>query len=318
MARRLRVRIGNQTAFSARTLLEPFVFALEHGFDAFEWFPDQRDGSRGWNAAELSTTSRAHVRSLAWAYDVRLSVHASPASNLSSAEGRTLLAVDLELAHELGATLFNLHMEPDADLEALAHALVETAQMAEASGLQLCIENTVYTAPEQLNELFERLPPRLRRPIGICFDIGHANLHAGTHNDYLRYLDRLTASIPILQVHAHENHGDRDNHLTLFTGPASKDPSGVVELMKRLMARGATRIILEQWPKPPELLLEARRRLAEILARDVGVEVQPVPRPRPARPLRMWRVLNQRARLALSGVAPARRLRPAGQRQMRP
>jgi len=34
--------IGNQSAFSATRLLEPFEYAVANGFNAFEWFPDKR------------------------------------------------------------------------------------------------------------------------------------------------------------------------------------------------------------------------------------------------------------------------------------
>jgi hypothetical protein len=38
----LRIRLGNQTSFSAPPLV-PFRFACEHGFEAFEWFPDKKE-----------------------------------------------------------------------------------------------------------------------------------------------------------------------------------------------------------------------------------------------------------------------------------
>ena len=77
---------------------------------------------------------------------------------------------------------------------------------------------------------------------------------------------RIAPGVPIIHVHAHENHGDADSHLTLFTGPAKEDDRGVRGLLRRLRQRdygGA--IILEQWPDPPELLAEAASRLRELL-----------------------------------------------------
>jgi hypothetical protein len=67
-------------------------------------------------------------------------------------------------------------------------------------------------------------------------------------------------------MHVHENHGDADSHLTLFIGPAATDDLGVRILVERLRLRhyqGA--LILEQWPDPPSLLVDAERRLRGLL-----------------------------------------------------
>ena len=91
-------------------------------------------------------------------------------------------------------------------------------------------------------------------------------MHRTTANDYVGFVDRLTAEVPILHAHLHENHGDRDSHLPLFTGPAGRDPSGVKALLERLRRRGFDGgLILEQWPTPPSLLVQARDRLAELM-----------------------------------------------------
>jgi hypothetical protein len=60
----------------------------------------------------------------------------------------------------------------------------------------------------------------------------------------------------------HENYGDSDSHLPLFTGPAGKNVSGISDFISRMNGRGFSgSIILEQWPEPPTLLNEARDRL---------------------------------------------------------
>jgi sugar phosphate isomerase/epimerase len=100
----------------------------------------------------------------------------------------------------------------------------------------------------------------------MCLDVGHANLHATTRNDYIGYVDRLRPEVPIIHVHLHENDGDRDSHLVIFTGAAAHDPSGVAALLDRLERRSfAGNVILEQWPQPPELLAQARDRLLEMV-----------------------------------------------------
>jgi sugar phosphate isomerase/epimerase len=100
----------------------------------------------------------------------------------------------------------------------------------------------------------------------MCLDLGHANLCRATRNNFLRYLDALAPEIPIIHVHVHENHGDADSHLTLFTGPSRENDAGVRAFLERLRWRdygGA--LILEQWPSPPQLLVEATVRLRELL-----------------------------------------------------
>ena len=61
-----RIRIGNQTAISSPEVLTPFEFALQHGFDAFEWFADKKESadgrSYGWDEADMTAETRAWIR----------------------------------------------------------------------------------------------------------------------------------------------------------------------------------------------------------------------------------------------------------------
>src|SRR5208337_2954960 len=71
-----RVRIGNQTAVSANSVLQPFHYALANGFDAFEWFPDKKGPGAGWEESDISGETRIFIRDAAVARDISLSVHA--------------------------------------------------------------------------------------------------------------------------------------------------------------------------------------------------------------------------------------------------
>jgi sugar phosphate isomerase/epimerase len=253
--------IGNQTAFFVPPLL-PFTFAVENGFDAFEFFPDGGPDDQGWSAADLGPRTRTFIRTTAYEREMRLSVHTNLATDLHSPAGRIALFRDLELAHEIGARVVNTHFEP-RDPATLAHDLQNLAGFLHDADLLLTLENTVAVSPEDFNDLFSRLPSG---PFGMCLDIGHANLHQSTHNDYLGYMDRLSKGIPIAHIHAHENCGDADSHLPLFTGPARQDPSGLQGLIDRLHHRGFSgSVILEQWPNPPALLVDARNRLQALM-----------------------------------------------------
>ena len=172
------------------------------------------------------------------------------------------LDASLRLAVDLGAALLNIHLAGHPD--DFAAAVLPFAERCAAAGVRLAIENTPDHSPEQFNRLFAVLPPSARA--GMCLDIGHANLHRTTANDYIGYLDRLSPEVPLVHAHLHENFGDRDSHLVLFTGPAGKDAGGVAALLSRLASRGFDgSLILEQWPDPPERLLAARDRLARLI-----------------------------------------------------
>ena len=149
---------------------------------------------------------------------------------------------------------------------------------AAGAGLRLSIENTPHTTPHDFNQTFACLRELdAARPgaVGMCLDLGHANLCGETHNDYIRYIDLLAPEVPLIHLHVHENYGDADSHLTLFTGPARMNDVGVrafLERLRRRSYRGA--LILEQWPHPPYLLVEAAVRLREML-RLSGAGVEP-------------------------------------------
>jgi sugar phosphate isomerase/epimerase len=268
-----RIRIGNQTAISCADPLEPFHFALEHGFDAFEWFADKKEyadgSSAGWNESDIDSAVRAEIRPLGAARDVLFTVHAPWQANPLHADGIPLLLRSIDFAHDIGAVLVNLHLYMDDGPLGYAQALEPVLQRASALGQRISIENTPQTTPDDFNQTFACLARRQTVPagrVGMCLDIGHANLCAATHNNFVRYLDALAPEVPIIHCHVHENHGDRDSHLTLFTGPSREDDSGIRAFVKRLRHRdyhGA--LILEQWPNPPELLVAAAVRLRSLL-----------------------------------------------------
>jgi sugar phosphate isomerase/epimerase len=256
--------IGNQTAFSA-PVEDPFAFAVEHHFDAFEFFPDGGPSGRGWSASDISAGARGRFRSTAAARNIRLSVHAALEAQLVDQGTWAGLMRDIDLARDLGAQVLNLHLA-SGNPERCATAALTLVERLQPLGIALALENTVTVGPDEINQIFHLMQKvRGQTGVGLCLDIGHANLCAATRNDYLRFLDGLGAHVPIVHAHIHENWGDADRHMTLFTGPAGRDPSGVVGLLRRLRQRGFHgSLILEQWPMPASLLLSARERLRSI------------------------------------------------------
>jgi sugar phosphate isomerase/epimerase len=262
-----RLRIGNQTSVTAADRMAPFRFALEHRFDAFEWFADKKwDGPggspRGWDEPDLDAGTRAWIRDTGRAAGMRFTVHAPWQANPLRPQGVPLLLRSVGFAGDIGADLVNLHLYVEHGPDAYVRALEPVIRAAAAAGRKVSIENTPETTPDDFNRTFERLRAAgLDRGVGMCLDIGHANLCGATHNDYIRYIDML-AGVPVIHAHIHENWGDRDSHLTLFTGPSARDDSGVRALLDRLRSREYDGVlILEQWPNPPRMLADAAARL---------------------------------------------------------
>jgi len=267
------IRIGNQTSFAA-PLLEPFEFAGANGFGAFEFFPDRGfSGVGGWHENEINDATRRSIRQTAMEKNIELTVHAPLEFNPLSSAGYGRLYSTVEFAHDIGATLLNLHLELAEGVERFAESLELTLRLTAEAGLKLAIENTVWTGPEDFNRLFAALRRRSEvssSHAGMCFDLGHANLFGATQNDYLRYLDDLSAEAPIIHLHLHENFGDRDSHLTLFTGPSAKNSNGIKGVIQRLAKRNFNGCaILEQWPQPPSLLGNARERLLNLIGNSL-------------------------------------------------
>ncbi len=259
-----KIRIGNQTSFSAPTPLLPFEYAIENGFDAFEWFPD-RHGACGWDESCMDAGTRRYIRDTSEAHNIALSVHASLQGNPLKAWTHGIILQDIELAQDIGAELLNIHLYTEKGTDNYVTALMPFVRLTAETGISLSIENTPFTIPDDFNRIFSslrELKPAAAAHVGMCLDIGHANLCDSTRNDYLKFIDLLDPRIPVIHIHMHENFGDCDSHLPLFTGPAGKDTFGLGEFIKRMKRRGFSgSVILEQWPQPTLLLNEARDRL---------------------------------------------------------
>jgi sugar phosphate isomerase/epimerase len=269
MTNRAAMRIGNQTAKAAADPFGPFHFALEQQFEAFEWFAD-REGDRGFDFGLLHEPGREALRHRGHEADMRFSVHAAWRADPRNGDGKAPLHEAIDFAGAIDAPIVVFHLAAEAEAEPFAAALEPMIGHAVEAKTCLALENTPATTPEQFNALFARLAadPRAAEHVGMCFDLGHANLHPTTHNDYLAYFDRLAPSVPVVHLHVHENFGDHDAHLPIGTGPAGEDPAALRGLIGRLMQRDyAGSLIMEQWPEPADMLCEARRWLQTQITR---------------------------------------------------
>ncbi len=264
-----KIRVGNQTAYSAETPLLPFEYAVSSGFDAFEWFPDKGESGAGWDEEDIDRDTRSYIKRSAIEHDITLSVHGSLHDTFPLDEARAALFRSVEFAQDIGATLLNIHLFGDQGAESFIGAMEPVIRETDRAGIRLAIENTPLTGPEDFNLFFTLLKSKDHLPIshiGMCLDLGHANLHQSTQNNYLQFIDLLGPHVPIIHMHLHENFGDSDSHLTLFTGPAAANDSAIRAVFQRLKKRGYSgSIILEQWPDPPRMLDDARNRLLRII-----------------------------------------------------
>ena len=236
----MRIRIGNQSAFSASTITQPFEYAVANGFDAFAWFPDKKESGAGWTESDISKETRDVIMDTALAHDIVLSVHAPWQANPLKLEAREVLLRNIEFARDVRASLLNIHLYTDDGIDSYVQAIIPLMRDLAQVGMKLSIENTPLTTPQDFNELFrglQNLNATSAAHVGMCFDLGHANLCEQTRNDYLRFIDLLDPQVPIIHLHMHENYGDWDSHLPLFTGPAGKDASGIQRFIERIKKR---------------------------------------------------------------------------------
>ena len=244
-------------------MLEPFEFAVANGFTAFEFFPDRgHSGIGGWHENDLGEVDRRAIRQKARENDLELMVHAPLEFNPVVSADDTRLHSTVDFAHALGATLVNLHLDTSRGVDRFAEALGPALRITAEAGLKLAVENTVWTGPQDFNHFFAVLP-RGKVPsahCGMCFDLGHANLFGATQNNYWKYFDALGADVPVIHLHLHENFGDRDSHLTLFTGPARENSSGrySTTAYHRLITRNRTRGFWERSGSSGPLIFRIR------------------------------------------------------------
>jgi sugar phosphate isomerase/epimerase len=265
------IRIGNQTNKDV-SYREPFGFALNAGFDAFEWFSDR--GRNGWSEFDMDAAARRQLRRTIEEHGLVCSVHAPFAADPVTPDGESAILRSIAFAGDVGAGVVNVHFFPEQPVKLFAARLGPLLEAARLANVRLSLENTPAVSPEHVNEVFSVLAfnPDAAGRTGLCFDMGHANLHEGTRNNYCAFVDRLSERVPIIHWHAHENWGDRDSHLTLFTGPSAQDDRGLRGLVRRLLKRGFRgSVVLEQWPKPPELLVQARDKLRQLIVAEQAV-----------------------------------------------
>jgi sugar phosphate isomerase/epimerase len=208
-------------------------------------------------------TSRAHVREIAEWFrsttvepfsmhaplypDIEMGRSGAPAVNLIHSEkSRRIDSMDevkraLEAAEQIPFRFLILHLGEREDAwgeRALDHsitALEHLKAFAGPLGVKLLLENLQgeVTRPAHLNDI---LTVGHLNDIGVCLDVGHANLGDGVTAAVADLKPRLRSS------HLHDNKGDKDAHLWPGDGSIAWDetlselksapqtPAGVLEI----------------------------------------------------------------------------------------
>ncbi|MBM4250066.1 MAG: sugar phosphate isomerase/epimerase [Euryarchaeota archaeon] len=170
---------------------------------------------------------RGYLHELAQDRDVELRVHAPLSDiNIASFSDRVRQASMAEvletvrISGELGVACVTVHpglVSPTSSMDiGRVRALVREAarELSGASvehGVPVAFENMprmkwlAFREPAELLEVVEGTE------LGICFDAGHANTCGNTEN-WLELRDRF------INVHLHDNRGERDEHLGLGEG----------------------------------------------------------------------------------------------------
>jgi sugar phosphate isomerase/epimerase len=214
-------------------------------------------------------TSREHVGELAsWfrsnaltAWSMHAPIYAdremgrsgAPVLNLVHAEkSRRIEAMDeikraLETAEQIPFRNLVVHLGDKDDewsprtVEYAFTALEHLGAFARPLGVRPLVENLLSepTTPEHLMEILET--GHLNQ-IGVCLDLGHAHMTVGVPAAI------ATLDGRIVQVHAHDNHGMKDEHL--WPGDGAIDWPAAVAALNALAA-------------PPAMVLELSAKLAD-------------------------------------------------------
>ena len=170
------------------------------------------------------------LREIASTRDIEYTVHA-PFSSVNLAEADTALRnmfmrfmkESLTNAYKLEAKIWVLHSGrftpltyffPEKAWEAHNSSLLELSKEARNLGIRIAVENMLgeyelFNSAENGSKILDNVKSE---NIGLCFDIGHANL-LGNIDSFLEVF-----SDEIIHVHVHDNDGKEDSHLPVGKG----------------------------------------------------------------------------------------------------
>jgi sugar phosphate isomerase/epimerase len=251
------------------------VQAGQWGAEAVEIFAARQhfDYTSREQVAELAAWFRSNALT-AWSMhapifaDREMGRSGSPPLNLLHTEkSRRIEAMDeikraLETADQIPFRNLVIHLGDKDDewsprtAEYAFTALEHLGAFARPLGVRPLVENLLSepTTPEHLVEILET---GHLAEIGVCLDLGHAHMTAGVPAAI------ATLGGHIVQVHAHDNHGTKDEHL--FPGDGAIDWPAAVASLNALATPPA--IVLElsaKFANEPTILPDRIRQAVEL------------------------------------------------------
>ena len=234
--------------------------AAQSGAQAVEIFAARQhfDYTSREQVAELAAFFRSNPLT-AWSMhaplypDHEMGRSGAPAVNLLHAEkSRRIAAMDeikraLETAEQIPFRNLVVHLGERNDewsprsVEHALTALEHLGAFARPLGVRPLVENLLSepTTPEHLVEI---LASGHLDQIGVCLDLGHAHITVGVPAAI------ATLGARIVQVHAHDNHGLKDEHL--FPGDGTIDWPAATSALNAL-------------PAPPAVVIELSSKLPD-------------------------------------------------------
>jgi len=140
-------------------------------------------------------------------------------------------------------------------IEYAVTALEHLGAFARPLGVRLLVENLL-SEPPTPEHLVSILEPGHLNNVGVCLDLGHANITVGTAEAI------ATLGSRIVSVHVHDNHAVKDEHL--WPGDGAIDWPAAVKALKALASPPAT--VLEISQTLPDALAALPTRIEKAFA----------------------------------------------------
>jgi sugar phosphate isomerase/epimerase len=253
------MKIGiSSPAFALEPFSETLKRVAEH-FSLWEIVGDLR---------QLLPAIRTEFVELTPSYDIEFSLHA-PFNDLNiAALNYQLRQIALDylkeaiiISEELGIKMISFHpghlcpsgvYNLDLVKETNQNSIIELARFAEDRSVKLALENMPIKHWTLGNTASDILGLIKDTQLGICLDVGHANI-MGDIDNFLAHIDK------IFNVHIHDNLGKRDEHLVLGEGNID-----IFSIVNKLATRYSGNLIIESNNLSEGIL--SRDYLKEILA----------------------------------------------------
>lgn len=205
------------------------------GFDAVSFMPKE--------ILALDPPSRTLLWNVLDRHDLAVTVHGK--FRISREEVSAIIAF---FGHRLAAFTFDAARLDDAaggglDTARMAEVLTWVRDCSEGTSLRFAVEDFPLTA-EILEEHRPALAPLLACDrFGILIDVGHAHLRC-IHEELYRGVSVASCisgvPIPLVELHIHDNAGDRDSHSPFGFGTISFE--AIAERLKQIQFEGITTI----------------------------------------------------------------------------